>query len=78
MHTYTPPCSIFDGPITNLLSVPCILIEILSGAQAKGKKVLNDLKFGIFIGRFPSDGAASMAVKGLRVLSCLDEVQRRF
>ena len=26
---------------------------------------LNDFKFGTFIGRFPSDGAASMAVKGL-------------
>ena len=26
----------------------------------------NDLKFGTFIGRFTSDGEASMAVKGLR------------
>ena len=26
---------------------------------------LNDLTFGTFIGRFPSDGATSMAVKGL-------------
>ena len=31
-----------------------------------GKKSLNDFKFGTFIGRFPSDGAASMAEKGLR------------
>ena len=28
-------------------------------------KGLNDLKFGLFIGRFPSDSAASMAVKGV-------------
>ena len=26
---------------------------------------LDDVKFGTFTGRFPSDGAASMAVKGL-------------
>ena len=30
-----------------------------------GKKSLNDFKFGTFIGRFPSDSAASIAVKGL-------------
>ena len=35
----------------------CILIEVLSLAQAKGKKVLNDFKFGIFIGRFANDDA---------------------
>ena len=28
---------------------------------------LSDLKFGAFIGRFPSDGAASIAVKGLNI-----------
>ena len=28
-------------------------------------KSLNDLKLGTFVGRFPSDGVASMAVKGL-------------
>ena len=38
VHTYTPANSIFDGPITNLLSTLCILIEILSRAQAKGAK----------------------------------------
>ena len=43
----------------------CILIEVLSCAHAKGGKSLNDFKFGSFIGRFQSDGAASMAVKGL-------------
>ena len=31
----------------------------------KGGKDLNDLKFGTFVGCFWSDGAASMAVKGL-------------
>ena len=57
MYTYPPANSIFDGPITNLLSVPCILIEVLSRVQAKGAETL--------IGRFSSDGAANMAVKGL-------------
>ena len=33
----------------------------------KGKKVPGDFKFGCIIGPFPSDGAASMAVKGLNV-----------
>ena len=37
-HTDTPANSIFDGPITNLLSVLCILIEIR--AHAKGSKKL--------------------------------------
>ena len=73
MYTNTPPNSIADGAVTNLLSVPCLLIEILSRTHAKGakkkrekkKESLNDFKFGTFVGRFPSDGAASMAVKGL-------------
>ena len=41
-------------------------MEMLSGAHAKGAKTLNGFKFGTFIGRFPSDSAASMAVKGLK------------
>ena len=41
-------------------------MEILSRAHAKGAKTLNSFKFGSAIGRFPSDGAASMAVKGLK------------
>ena len=45
----------------------CILIEIFSPAHAKaGKKDLNVFKFGTFVGRFPSDGAASVEVKGLK------------
>ena len=61
--------SIFDGPITNLLSVLCILIEILSGAHTTEKKSRNGFKFGTFVGCFPSDGATSMAVKGLSLLT---------
>ena len=41
MHTYTPANSVFDGPITNLLSTLCISIEILSRAHAKEEKSLN-------------------------------------
>ena len=33
-----PSNSKFDGPITTLLSILCILIEILSRAPAKGAK----------------------------------------
>ena len=40
-------------------------IEVLSLAHAKVEKSLSGFKFGTFIGRFPSDGEASMAVKGL-------------
>ena len=65
MHTYTPTSSVFGSPKTNLLSILCILTEILSCAHAERAKSLNDFKFGIAIGRFPSDGAVSMAVKGL-------------
>ena len=45
MHTYTPADSIFDGPVTNLLSVQSILIELFS--RAPGGK-LNDFKFGTY------------------------------
>ena len=30
-------------------------------------KIFNGFKFGTFTGRFPNDGGASMAVKGLKV-----------
>ena len=66
MHTYAPENSVFDGLITNLLSILCILVEVISRAYAKEVKSLNGFKFGTFIGRFPSDGAAGMTVKGLR------------
>ena len=52
MPTYTPPGNIFDGPIANLLSGLCILIEIVQRVYAKGPKSLNGFKFGTFIGGF--------------------------
>ena len=65
VFAYTPVNSIFDGPTATLLSILYILIDILSCTPPKGKKGLSDFTFGTFIGRFQSDGAASMAVKGL-------------
>ena len=53
--------STFAGPATNLLSILCVLTEILSHAHAK-KGGLKDFKFGTFNGHFPSDVPA---VKGL-------------
>ena len=47
----------------------CIWIEIFSPdfheIFVRGGIYFNNFKFGPFIGRFPSDGAASIAVKGL-------------
>jgi len=57
-----PENSVFGGLITNLLSILCILVEVISRAYANGEKSLNGFKFGTFIRRFPSDGAASMPV----------------
>ena len=37
-----------------------------------GKKSHDDFQFGTFVDRFPSDGAASVAVKGLRVTPCVE------
>ena len=65
MLTYTPANITFGGPIANVLSMLCVSVEVLSRAHEKGKKVLNDFRFCTFIGRFPSDGATSMAAKGL-------------
>ena len=73
MSTHTPANSVFDGPTTNLLSVLCILREILSHAIVivKKEKGLNDFKSGTFIASFQSDGTvASMAVKGLKPENC--------
>ena len=63
--TYMPANSIFDGPITNLLSIRRSFIEIFSRAHAKGEKSLNGFKFDTFTDRFQSDSAASVAVKRL-------------
>ena len=38
MHTNTPANSIFDGPVTNLLSVVCSLIESFHGLVQRGQK----------------------------------------
>ena len=43
-------------------------ISPLRSHAGRGKS-LNDFKFGTFIGRFPSDDASSMAVKGLNQLA---------
>ena len=49
----------------------CILIQVLSHAHTNWggwRGSLNNLKFGTFIVRFPSDGTPSMTVKELRTL----------
>ena len=66
MLTYPPAISVLDGPETSLLSVLWILIEVLHVLMRRGKTLTN-LKFGTFIGRFSSDDAVNMAVKGLKV-----------
>ena len=68
MHTYTPANSIFDGSYnkSTFSTLKKKYIKILSRTQAKGKKCLNGFKSGTFFGRFQSDGAVSIAVKGLR------------
>ena len=59
-----------------LLLILCILIKILSHACAKRKKDVTDFQFGTFVGRFQSDSAASMAVKGLNgIRSCSERVK---
>ena len=70
MRTYKLANSIFDGPITTLVSILCILVEVRSHAHANRGKSLNDVKFGTSVGRFPSDSAASTAVKGLNGNIC--------
>ena len=65
MHTRKLANSIFDGAITNRLLILGILIDVLSGAHAKWGISFSDFKFGTFIGCFPSDTLASMAVKRL-------------
>ena len=57
------------GPITNLLSILRILTGALTRAHAKGERSFTDFKCVIFIVRFPSDGTASTAVKGLILYS---------
>ena len=61
MHKHTRADSLFDGPITSLLSTLCVLTEILSHGHAVEDKSMNDFKFDTFIGCFKSDGTASIA-----------------
>ena len=68
MHTYKLANRIADGPITTLLSVLCIWVEVLSRAHANRGQRVNDLSLGTSIGRFPRYGAASTAVKGLKYI----------
>ena len=77
MHMYLLANSILDGPVTNRLSVLCIWIKIFSCAKVGGGGGggLYDFKFGTFIGSCQSDGAVSMAVKGLILTSkCTSEL----
>ena len=78
MCPYTPPNSIFDGPITNVLSILCVLIELLSRAHMMGtkkkKNSLNGFNLALYC-RLPSEGAASMTVNGLNMMH---KVRSRF
>ena len=77
MLTYTPANSVFDGPVTNLLSVLCILIEALSRAHEKvgggagggggggGGEALMTSNSAILLVISRAAGAASKAAKGL-------------
>ena len=65
MHPYAPANSTFDGPVANMISILCILIEVLSGAHAERRKGLNDFESCAFTGRFPDDTLTRVAVKGL-------------
>ena len=77
-HIKTAPSnSVFDGAITNLISILCILIKILSRADGDGPQNLNDFKFGTFIAHFTSDDAASLAVKGLIDAACITHIVYR-
>ena len=66
MHTCELANSVFDGLITTLLSALRMLIGVLSSARAKWRKSRSGFKFGTSIGRFLSNPAASVAVKGLK------------
>ena len=71
VHRYSPENSMLDGPVTNLLSILCILLEILSPSHWKIGKSRNDFKFGSFVGRFPSNTLASMTMIGLITCFCV-------
>ena len=77
MHTYTPAKSVFDDPITNLLSVLRILYISPFTYSCEGWESVNNVKVGTVIRHFPSDDTASMAVKGLKCLSVVQSFNLR-
>ena len=58
--------TVYQIVLINILSILCILLEVLSGAHAKREKGLYDFQFSTFIFRFPKAGVGSVAVKGLK------------
>ena len=65
MHTYTHPNCMFDGPVTNLLSILSVLIEILSRAHAVGEEALIVSYLALLLVVFRVPARQSMAAKGL-------------
>ena len=57
-----PANSIFDGPYNKSTFSTVHFDRSPFTCSCVGGKNLNDFKLSTFIGRFPSDGAASMAV----------------
>ena len=60
MHKYTPANSIFDGPVTNPLSVLYVWIEILLRARAQGGRtalMVSDLAFLLVVFRVAAQQA---------------------
>ena len=63
MNAYTPEKGVFDGPVTNVLSVLCMLIQVLltcwcegGGRWGGGGQNPNHFKFfGTFTGNSQSD-----------------------
>ena len=76
MHTYTPDKSTFSTVHLDINPFACS-----HERGAKNPYYYNDFRSGTVIGRFLSDGAASMAVKGLthnaeyRIVPC--HIKRR-
>ena len=61
-----PADSVFDGPTNKSTFNIEPFDRNLFTCSCEGGTGLSDFKFGTFIGGFPSDGVASMAVKGLK------------
>ena len=59
--------STFNSANFDIMFFHVLIRGMLVGGGGGGG--LSDLKFGAFIGHFPSDGAASNAVKGLNIFN---------